>query len=154
MLGTDTFEQGGVTSVTSSSDFFTWNVRHLFLLLSVTWTPLKLEEFLLRWHIVILSLEAGNTLITNLGQVYLILNRLLHLFNVAVSFRLLLWEQFFLNLFQGHNLLVNDQNFKIGGNIKKREDQVSRKSIFFLRQFFFLLFLFLQILQLITTLLF
>ena len=32
---------------------------------------------------------------------------------------------FFFYSFQGHNLLIVDQNFKRGGNVKNREDQIS-----------------------------
>ena len=32
--------------------------------------------------------------------------------------------------FQGRNLLVDDQNFKRGGDMKKRKDQIPRGSLF------------------------
>ena len=55
-------------------------------------------------------------------------------------------------LFQGCNLLVDDQNFKRGDHIKKMEDQISKgESFFFINQnlchILFLLFLFLEILH-------
>ena len=92
---------------------------------------------------------------TNLGQsIYIsVLTWLLHLF-YGVGFGSVSWKHLFLYWFQGRNLLVGDQNFKWGGNIKKREDQISRAESFFkffinqnLHHILFLLFLFLQILH-------
>ena len=38
----------------------------------------------------------------------------------------MLWEHLFSYWFQGPNLLADDQNFKMGGDIKNREDQILR----------------------------
>ena len=48
-----------------------------------------------------------------------------------MGFGLLLWEQLFLYLFQGRNLLGDDQNFKRGGDVKMGEDPKSRGESFF-----------------------
>ena len=42
-----------------------------------------------------------------------------------MDFESVSWEHLFFYWFQGRNLLVDDQNFKRGGDIKKREDQIS-----------------------------
>ena len=48
-----------------------------------------------------------------------------------MGFKSVLWEHLFVYWFQGRNLLVDDQNFKRGGDVKNREDQISRgKSCF------------------------
>ena len=49
-----------------------------------------------------------------------------------MGFESVSWEHLFFYWFQGRNLLVDDQNFKKGGDIKKREDQISRRESFFL----------------------
>ena len=73
-----------------------------------------------------------------------------------MGFKSVSWEHLFVYWFQGRNLLVDDQNFKRGGDVKKREDQISRGGVlffFFVNQnlchilTLFLLFLFLQILH-------
>ena len=42
-----------------------------------------------------------------------------------LDFESVLCNFFFFYSFQGHNLLIVDQNFKRGGNVKNREDQIS-----------------------------
>ena len=42
-----------------------------------------------------------------------------------MDFESVSWEHLFFYWFQGRNLLVDDQNFKRGEDIKKREDQIS-----------------------------
>ena len=50
-----------------------------------------------------------------------------------MGFESVSWEHFSIFYwFQGRNLLVDNQSFKNGGNVKKREDQISRGSLFFL----------------------
>ena len=73
-----------------------------------------------------------------------------------VGFELVSWENLFFYWFQSRNILVDGQNFRMGGDVRKSEDQISRAESLF---FFFisqnlchiltlsLLFLFLQILH-------
>ena len=49
---------------------------------------------------------------------------------------------FFIYWFQGRNLLVDDQNFKRGGDVKKREDQRRFFGVFFSIKTFFFTFCF------------
>ena len=105
-------------------EFFCYELqfRHLFLLLSVTWTPLKLGEFL--------QLKAGLKLMTNSGQVYLFSNLItLVQWWVLSRCRGNISSFYF---FQGPNLLVDDQNFKRGGDVKKTEDYILKRESFLL----------------------
>ena len=68
-----------------------------------------------------------------------------------MGFESMSWGHLFFYLFQGRNLLVDDQNFKRSGDVRKRVDQISRRESFFINQnlchILFLLFMFLQILK-------
>ena len=82
------------------------------------------------WLVATLELEAGFTLTKIFGPICFFSSLITHLFS-DVGFGSVSWEHLFFYWFQGRNLLVHDQNFKRGWDIKKKEDQISRGKSFF-----------------------
>ena len=71
-----------------------------------------------------LKVKVGLTLMANLGHLCLFSNLITIHIQWCDSWVSVVGTAFFY-WFQGHNLLGNDQNFKMGGSFKKVENQIS-----------------------------